>query len=118
MALDGSADPWPRDPREALGGRSERELAGRVAAALALRAGLTGRPEVERDVEAPYAAAVVEGQVRLNPALLYLAAAPGRRASLEGGVPASSCGVAGGPLPLLGGLLLLLASVPRRRAHS
>ena len=114
--LDGSADPWPTDPREALGGASERDLAARVAAALASSAGLAGRPQVERDLEAPYAAAVVEGQIRLNPALLYLAAAS--EAPLapapagERSVAATSCSAGPGLFPALA--LAALAVLGRR----
>ena len=86
--LDCSADPWRPDPDEALAGASERELAGRVASSLAARAGLAGRPCVERDLEAPYAAVIVQGQVRLNPALVFLAAGVANAPAVESLFPA------------------------------
>ena len=117
VELDGSADPWPVDPHEVLGGASERELAARIAGALAAGAGLVGRPPVERDLEAPYAAAIVEGQVRLNPALVYLAAASSSPPITNGAAlpPGSSCSAAGAGLcPWLAAALVALL---RRRAR-
>ena len=72
------ADAWPLDRREALQGLSEREAAELVARSLAARWGLRPRAalRVERAAGAPYAAAYAEGVLRLNPALLYPAAAP------------------------------------------
>ncbi|MGZ5957483.1 MAG: hypothetical protein ACXWLI_03625 [Myxococcaceae bacterium] len=78
LNLDGvTADRWPLDRREALQGLSEREAAEIVARSLATRWGLRPRAalRVERAASAPYAAAYAEGVLRLNPALLYLAAA-------------------------------------------
>lgn len=79
LNLDGAvADRWPMDRREALQGLSERETAEIVARSLATRWGLRPRValRVERAAGAPYAAAYAEGVLRLNPTLLYLAAAP------------------------------------------
>jgi len=72
------ADRWPLERRDALQGLSEREAAELVARSLAARWGLRPRAalRVERAAGAPYAAAYAEGVLRLNPALLYLAAAP------------------------------------------
>ncbi len=72
------SDRWPSERREALQGLSEREAAEMVARSLATRWGLRPRAalRVERAAGAPYAAAYAEGVLRLNPALLYLAAAP------------------------------------------
>ena len=72
------AERWPLERREALQGLSEREAAELVARSLAARWGLRPRAalRVERAAGAPYAAAYAEGVLRLNPALLYLAAAP------------------------------------------
>jgi len=78
LNLDGAvADRWPVDRREALQGLSEREAAEIVARSLTIRWGLRPRAalRVERAAGAPYAAAYAEGVLRLNPALLYLAAA-------------------------------------------
>ncbi len=70
---------WPDDAREALQGLSEREAAGLVARTLMSHWGL--QPEsgvlVERAPGAPYAAAWLDGILRINPVLLYLATAPG-----------------------------------------
>jgi len=72
------ADRWPLERRDSLQGLSEREAAELVARSLAARWGLRPRAalRVERATGAPYAAAYAEGILRLNPALLYLAAAP------------------------------------------
>jgi hypothetical protein len=72
------ADQWPLERRDSLQGLSEREAAELVARSLAARWGLRPRValRVERATGAPYAAAYAEGILRLNPALLYLAAAP------------------------------------------
>jgi len=71
-------DQWPLERHDALQGLSEREAAEIVARSLATRWGLRPRAalRVERAAGAPYAAAYAEGVLRLNPALLYLAAAP------------------------------------------
>jgi hypothetical protein len=79
LNLDGAvADRWPVDRRDALQGLSEREAAEIVARSLASRWGLRPRGvlRVERAAGAPYAAAYAEQVLRINPALLYLAAAP------------------------------------------
>jgi len=79
LNLDGAvADRWPVDRREALQGLSEREAAEIVARSLASRWALRPRGvlRVERAAGAPYAAAYAEQVLRINPALLYLAAAP------------------------------------------
>jgi hypothetical protein len=79
LNLDASlADHWPLERRDALQGLSEREAAEIVARSLAVRWGLRPRAaiRVERATGAPYAAAYADGVLRLNPALLYLAAAP------------------------------------------
>jgi hypothetical protein len=75
--LDRSPDPWPVEPRDGLGGLSERELAERAGAVFAARLELPADAPVivERAAGAPYAAAFVHDRLRLNPALLYLAAA-------------------------------------------
>jgi len=71
-------DSWPLDRRDSLQGLSEREAAELVARSLAARWGLRPRAalRVERATSAPYAAAYVDGILRVNPSLLYLAAAP------------------------------------------
>jgi len=79
LNLDGlSAERWPTDRSDSLQGLSEREAAELVARSLAARWSL--RPKsalrVERASGVPYAAAYADGLLRINPNLLYLAAAP------------------------------------------
>jgi hypothetical protein len=83
---DHALDRWPEDRRESLMGLSEREAAELVARTLLTRWGIhpSGAIEVDRATGAPYAAAYVDGILRLNPSLLYLAASVG--ASTGGGL--------------------------------
>ncbi len=66
------------DRREALGGLSEREAAEVVARALLSHWGIDAARSVTvvRSSRAGYAAAWVDGELRLNPAFLYMASAP------------------------------------------
>ncbi|HVE81393.1 MAG TPA: hypothetical protein VND93_01040 [Myxococcales bacterium] len=70
---------WPEDRRDSLMGLSEREVAELVARTLLSRWGVqpAGTVDVDRATGAPYAAAYVDGILRLNPSLLYLAASVG-----------------------------------------
>lgn len=70
---------WPEDRRDSLMGLSEREAAELVARTLLVRWSVqpSGTVEVDRAVGAPYAAAYVDGILRVNPSLLYLAASVG-----------------------------------------
>ena len=70
---------WPEDRRDSLMGLSEREAAELVARTLLTRWSVqpAGTVEVDRAPGAPYAAAYVDGILRLNPSLLYLAASVG-----------------------------------------
>lgn len=77
LAFEGQ---WPVDRRDGLQGLSERETAELVARTLlSLWSIEPGETEiaVERASGAPYAAAYVDGILRLNPSFLYLAAAVG-----------------------------------------
>ncbi|MEN9797852.1 MAG: hypothetical protein RL653_1548 [Pseudomonadota bacterium] len=69
---------WSDERRDALQGLSEREAAELVARALLSRWGIPASVpvQVERAAFAPYAAAYVDGVLRLNPAFVLLAAAP------------------------------------------
>lgn len=69
-------DLWPEDRRDALGGLSEREAAELVARTLLSYWGVeaTDTVLVDRAAGAPYAAAWVDGILRINPAFLYMAA--------------------------------------------
>jgi len=71
---------WPVDRREGLQGLSEGEVAELVARSLLSQWSIDGGDAeitVERASGAPYAAAYVDGILRLNPSFLYLAAAVG-----------------------------------------
>ncbi len=86
LSFDGRAgERWPEDRREGLQGLSEREAAELVARTLLAhwRVNPSGGVEVDRASGAPYAAAYVDGILRINPAFLYMAAAQGP-ASLPG----------------------------------
>lgn len=67
---------WPEDRRESLQGLSEREAAQLVASTLLSRWGVHPQAPVlvERASGAPYAAAYVDGTLRINPAFITLAA--------------------------------------------
>lgn len=67
---------WPEERRDSLQGLSEREAAELVARTLLAHWGIrpTGVVQVDRTPGAPYAAAYMDGLLRINPALLYLAA--------------------------------------------
>ncbi|HLT29409.1 MAG TPA: hypothetical protein VK013_05170 [Myxococcaceae bacterium] len=82
VRLDADFRQWPDERCECLQGLSEREAAELVARSLLWHWELEVDREVvvERAVGAPYAAAWIDGILRLNPALLYLASAPGLRA--------------------------------------
>ncbi len=69
---------WPEDRRDSLQGLSEREAVELVARTLIAHWGLqpTGTVQIDRASNAPYAVAYVDGILRVNPAFLYLAAAP------------------------------------------
>jgi hypothetical protein len=86
LSFDGRAgERWPEDRREGLQGLSEREAAELVARTLLAhwRINPSGGVQVDRASAAPYAAAYVDGILRINPAFLYMAAAQGP-ASLPG----------------------------------
>ncbi|REG27033.1 hypothetical protein ATI61_11039 [Archangium gephyra] len=86
LIFDGRAgERWPEDRREGLQGLSEREAAELVARTLLAhwRINPSGGVQVDRASGAPYAAAYVDGILRINPAFLYMAAAQGP-ASLPG----------------------------------
>jgi hypothetical protein len=74
-----SGESWPEDRRESLQGLSEREAAELVARTLLAHWGVApdGDIQVDRALGAPYAAAYVDGNLRLNPSFLYMAASVG-----------------------------------------
>jgi hypothetical protein len=71
-------DGFSTEPRDALGGLSERAAAELVARALLRQWGVVGGKAVPvvRAARAGYAAAWVDGELRLNPSFIYLAATP------------------------------------------
>lgn len=86
LSFDGrTGERWQEDRRESLQGLSEREAAELVARTLLAhwKVEPTGVVQVDRASSAPYAAAYVDGILRINPAFLYMAAAYGP-ASLSG----------------------------------
>jgi hypothetical protein len=88
LNFDGrTGERWQEDRRESFQGLSEREAAELVARTLLAhwKVNPTGVVQVDRASSAPYAAAYVDGILRINPAFLYMAAAYGP-ASLPGAV--------------------------------
>ncbi len=77
LELASGAEGWSEEPRDSLQGLSEREAAALVGASLLQRWGVqaAGRVRVDRALGAPYAAAYVNGVLRINPSFVYLAAA-------------------------------------------
>lgn len=73
--LDASPERWSDEAQAGLGGASERALAERVAQSLLAHWGAPGPVAVVRTAAVPFAAAFVDGKLRLNPAVVYLAAA-------------------------------------------
>lgn len=75
----GAGEAWSELGRESLQGLSERELAELVGRTLLAHWDIApaGVIRVERAEGAPYAAAYVDGVLRINPSFLYLAAAAG-----------------------------------------
>ncbi len=73
-------DRFAEDRRDAFQGLSEREAAEQIARSLINLWNIkpTGPVTVVRTPGAPYAAAWIDGQLRLNPSFVYMAAAPTR----------------------------------------
>jgi len=71
------SDAWPQDRRENLQGLSEREAVELIARSLLVHWGIqpSASVQVDRAAGAPYAAAYVDGILRVNPAFLYMASA-------------------------------------------
>jgi len=71
-------DPFSEDRRDSFQGLSEREAAELIARSLLFAWGVhpTQPVTVTRAAGAPYAAAWMDGELRLNPAFVYMAAAP------------------------------------------
>lgn len=75
-----TSEHWSQERRESLQGLSEREAAELIARSLLhlwkIEAAAGSPVQVDRVTGAPYAAAYVDGILRINPAFIYLAAAP------------------------------------------
>jgi hypothetical protein len=71
-------EPFAEDRRDAFQGLSEREAAEQISRSLLAlwKVPLHGEVNVVRAAGAPYAAAWIDGELRLNPAFIYMAAAP------------------------------------------
>lgn len=80
LIFETRGDRFAEDRRDAFQGLSEREAAEQIARSLIMLWNLkpTGAVTVVRTPGAPYAAAWIDGQLRLNPSFVYMAAAPTR----------------------------------------
>lgn len=80
LVFENKGDRFADDRRDAFQGLSEREAAELIARSLITQWNLkpTGSVTVVRVPGAPYAAAWIDGQLRLNPSFVYMAAAPTR----------------------------------------
>src|SRR5579871_1041169 len=69
LVFDGFGEAWPSDRRDSLQGLSEREAAELVSRSLLVLWAIhpTGPVQVDRAASAPYAAAYVDGNLRINP---------------------------------------------------
>jgi hypothetical protein len=80
LTFETRGDRFAEDRRDAFQGLSEREAAEQIARSLITLWNLkpAGAVTVVRTPGAPYAAAWIDGQLRLNPSFVYMAAAPTR----------------------------------------
>lgn len=80
LVFENGGDSFAEDRREAFQGLSEREAAELIARSLITHWGLkpNGAVTVVRMPGAPYAAAWIDGQLRLNPSFVYMASASTR----------------------------------------
>jgi len=78
LTFDTRGDRFAEDRREAFQGLSEREATELIARSLLHRWNVksSGPVLVIRAAGAPYAAAWIDGALRINPAFVYMAAAP------------------------------------------
>lgn len=78
LVMDNREEGWAEDRRDSFQGLSEREAAEQVARSLIALWGIqTTEPVVVvRNSGAPYAAAWIDGTLRVNPAFVVMAAAP------------------------------------------
>ena len=80
LSFETRGDRFAEDRRDAFQGLSEREAAEQIARSLLTMWTIkpSGPVTVVRTPGAPYAAAWIDGQLRINPSFIYLAAAPAR----------------------------------------
>ena len=80
LVLETRGDRFAEDRRDAFQGLSEREAAELIARSLLTSWNLkpSGPVTVVRVPGAPYAAAWIDGQLRLNPSFVYMASTPTR----------------------------------------
>ena len=80
LRFQSGGESFSDDRRDAFQGLSEREAAEQIARSLLSlwNVQTTGAVNVVRAPGAPYAAAWIDGELRLNPAFVYMAAAPTR----------------------------------------
>jgi hypothetical protein len=88
QVIDGQ-EKWSDEQEPGLLGASERDLAVLVSRSLLLQWNVTGPVTVVRSSGFPYAAAFVDGQLRLNPAVLYLAVAHAAPSESSSAAPAA-----------------------------
>jgi hypothetical protein len=75
LKLDGRKEAWSDTPREDWRGLSESDMARCLASALLTQWGIQGEVSLQKVAKSPYAAAYVEGSLRLNPSFVSLSAA-------------------------------------------
>jgi hypothetical protein len=77
LSFDGRADRWSDDRRDSFQGLSEREAVELIARSLVQHWGVSRSNviRVDRVAGAPYAAAYIDGILRVNPAFVYMATA-------------------------------------------
>ncbi len=78
LSFDGRGDRWSDDRRDSFQGLSEREAVELIARSLLQHWGIAAQSvvRVDRVAGAPYAAAYMDGILRVNPAFVYMATAP------------------------------------------
>lgn len=78
LLFDSRSEHWSLERRESLQGLSEREAAELIARSLLHLWNIDAKApvQVDRVTGAPYAAAYIDGILRINPAFVYLAATP------------------------------------------
>lgn len=77
LSFDGRGDRWSDDRRDSFQGLSEREAVELIARSLVQHWGISRASviRVDRVAGAPYAAAYMDGILRVNPAFVYMATA-------------------------------------------